>query len=290
MNIHYLELFYYVARHGGIQEAVRNMPYGIQQPAISAQVSQLEDSLGVTLFHRRPFALTPPGEKLYHFIKPFFDNVGRIAEEIRVGTAQQIRIGSSEIVLRDHLPPVLESVRKKFPKLRLVLREGHQPELERMLQQQEVDLAVTLLENKPPPGVCSLSLLKLPIVLLVNKKSGITSAQELLKRDKIEETLLCLPSNEAVCKKFQQGLARLGIDWFPGIELSSLELIQTYVENGYGLGLSVAVPKSRLSAHLRALPLEGFDLVEVGVLWQGKPNPLITAFIDGLKNRAAKLS
>ena len=31
MNIHHLELFYYVARHGGISEAVRNMPYGIQR-------------------------------------------------------------------------------------------------------------------------------------------------------------------------------------------------------------------------------------------------------------------
>ena len=65
MNIHHLELFYYVARHGGISEAVRHMPYGIQQPAISGQVGALEDYLGTTLFHRRPFALTPAGEELF---------------------------------------------------------------------------------------------------------------------------------------------------------------------------------------------------------------------------------
>src|SRR5206468_12584439 len=62
-NIHHLELFYYVARHGGISEAVRNIPYGIQQPAVSAQIIQLEESLGVTLFNRRPFSLTVGGEK-----------------------------------------------------------------------------------------------------------------------------------------------------------------------------------------------------------------------------------
>jgi DNA-binding transcriptional LysR family regulator len=50
MNIHHLELFYYVARHKGISEAVRNIPYGIQQPAISGQILQLEDFLGTTLF------------------------------------------------------------------------------------------------------------------------------------------------------------------------------------------------------------------------------------------------
>ncbi len=59
MNVHHLELFYFVAKHGGIMPAVRNIPYGIQQPAVSAPVAQLEEFLGVTLFPRRPFALTP---------------------------------------------------------------------------------------------------------------------------------------------------------------------------------------------------------------------------------------
>jgi DNA-binding transcriptional LysR family regulator len=52
MNIHHLELFYYVARHGGISQAVRKMPYGIQQPAISGQILHLEHYLGTTLFQR----------------------------------------------------------------------------------------------------------------------------------------------------------------------------------------------------------------------------------------------
>ena len=40
LNIHHLELFYYVAKHGGIMAAVRNIPYGIQQPAVSGQILQ----------------------------------------------------------------------------------------------------------------------------------------------------------------------------------------------------------------------------------------------------------
>ena len=74
MNIHHLELFYYVVKHEGITSAARNMPYGIQQAAISGQIAQLEEFLGVILFQRRPFLLTPPGVKLYTFLKPFFDN------------------------------------------------------------------------------------------------------------------------------------------------------------------------------------------------------------------------
>jgi hypothetical protein len=54
---------------------VRSIPYGIQQPAVSGQIIQLEEFLGVTLFQRRPFSLTPQGKELYEFIKPFFENL-----------------------------------------------------------------------------------------------------------------------------------------------------------------------------------------------------------------------
>ena len=49
MNVHHLELFYYVAKHGGIMPAVRNIPYGIQQPAVSSQIAHLEEYPGVTV-------------------------------------------------------------------------------------------------------------------------------------------------------------------------------------------------------------------------------------------------
>src|SRR6059036_1305895 len=119
MNIHHLELFYYVARHGGISEAVRNIPYGIQQPAVSGQVAQLEEFLGVTLFQRRPFKLTPPGEKLFRFIEPFFSGLDSITTELQGGEAHQLRLGASDILLRDYFPDLLVSMRKKFPTLKL---------------------------------------------------------------------------------------------------------------------------------------------------------------------------
>src|SRR6185369_2493573 len=176
MNVHHLELFYYVARHGGIMPAVRNIPYGIQQPAVSAQVGQLEEFLGVTLFQRRPFSLTPDGEKLYKFIGPFFSNLENVATELQGGQARHIRIGDRKSVLRDHVPELLQSVRKKFPGLKVSLREGYRARLESLLVQDEIDIAVTLLEKKSPAGFNSLTLLELPLVLLVPKDSKITSA------------------------------------------------------------------------------------------------------------------
>lgn len=289
MNIHHLELFYYVAKHGGISEAVRNIPYGIQQPAVSGQVIQLEESLGVTLFQRRPFALTAAGEELYAFSRPFFENLNVAAEKIRGGISQHIRIGASEIVLRDHLPEVLQAVRRKFPKLRFTLREGYQAELESWLDKREIDMAVTLLNTKPAVGHHSVPLLKIPLVLLVEKSSRIQLAEDLWKKDRIEETLIPLPANEAVCKNFQQGLARLGVDWFAGIEVSSLTLVETYVARRYGIGLAVQPPKAKFSSCVRVLVLNDFPPVALGAIWQGKPTPMTQALADAMQERARTL-
>jgi len=290
MNIHHLELFYYVARHGGITEAVRNIPYGIQQPAVSGQVAQLEEYLGVTLFQRRPFALTPAGTKLYQFIQPFFANLDLMASELQGGKARQIRIGASTIVLRDHLPEVFQNVRQRFPNLKICLREGYPQEFEHLLQQEELDLAVTTVEKKPAPGLHSVALVELPLVLLVEKASRVAAAEQLWSRDKIEEPLICLPAAEAICKSFQQGLVRLGVDWFPSIEVSSLDLVETYVANGFGIGLSVQVPNAKRSPSVRIVPLPDFAPVALGVLWRGKTSALLQAFLDELQLRAKRVA
>jgi DNA-binding transcriptional LysR family regulator len=286
MNIHHLELFYYVARSGGISEAVRKMPYGIQQPAISGQVLQLENYLGVTLFQRRPFQLTPTGEELYRFIRPFFDNLDGMTERLRGGLSQRVRIGASEIILRDHLPGPLEAVRKKFPQLKVSLVTGYQAELETRLFRDELDLAVTVLENKAPSGLSSLPLAQLGLGLLVEKNSRLRSAEELWAADRIEDTLICQMPTEAVAKHFQTQLGQRGVDWLPGITVGSMMLVEPYVANGYGIGLVVNVPTTKWSPKVRLLPLNDFPPMTIGTLWRGKITPVVRALNEELLTHA----
>ena len=289
MNIHHLELFYYVARFGGITEAVRNIPYGIQQPAVSGQVAQLEEYLGVTLFQRRPFLLTMAGETLFKFIDPFFSNLAGIATELQGGKAQQIRVGAAPVILRNHLPGIFRRIRKTFPELKIALREGYQAQLESLLQKGELDLAITLIEKNLDPGIQAVTLVKLPLTLLVETKSSVATAGQLWARDRIEFPLICL-SAPAISKSFQQGLARVGVDWFPSIEVSSTDLIETYVANGFGIGVSVVIPEGIIAPGIRALPLsEDFVSVVLGALWRGKASGLVRSLIDELQSNAKRL-
>ena len=213
-----------------------------------------------------------------------------MAAELLPKAAAHLRIGAPELIFRDHLPELLKTLRPRFPRLKLTLRSGYQPQLEAWLEQREIDLALTPLEKNPPPGLKMASLLRVPLALLVPRRSPVKEAADLWALDKIEEPLICLPPTETATKYFQEGLERLGVDWPTGVEASSLEAINTYVLNGYGIGLSVALPKQPFPRGLRRLPLPGFKPVELGVLWYGEPNPLEKAFLEEIQRRASELS
>jgi DNA-binding transcriptional LysR family regulator len=290
MNIHHLELFYYVAKNGGITAASRNMPYGIQQAAISGQVAQLEEFLGVVLFHRRPFALTPSGEKLLNFITPFFQNLESVAKEVRGGDPQHLRIAASEIVMQAFLPDMLQETRKQFPKLRVTLREGYHPETVDWLERREIDVALGLLGGKPPPGIRVVPLFDLPLALIVPQQSPLQSPEPLWRQDHIGERLITTPSNHVICSAFQAGLARLKVDWSAGIEVSSVALVETYVVKGYGIGVTVKIPNQPCHPQVRLLPLEDFPRTTFGALWHGFRSPVLDHFLKVVEQSARRQS
>ncbi len=98
-----------------------------------------------------------------------------------------------------------------------------------------------------------------------------------------------MPANEGIAKHFQAGLARSGVVWLAGIEVDSLDLIETQAANGFGIGFSVAAPKTRISPRVRVLKVDDFVPVVVGALWRGKLTGLTEAFLEELQRRAQQL-
>ena len=275
LNIHHLELFYHVARAGGISRAVKRIPYGIQQPAVSGQVAALERAVGTRLFERSPFRLTAAGAELFAFVEPFFGGLAGIEARLCEQATPVLRIGAAELALRCHLPTVLEQVRKREKRLRVTLRSGFQGELETWLLERSIDLAVTPLDRKPPRRVRSAPLMRVPLVLQVPKKSSWKTATEFWRQRKVEEPLIALPETESAVRRFRRGLQRKGVRWPTAVEASSLEAVTAYVAAGGGIGLNIALPGGKQDPRVRALPLEDFEALEIAALWLGEPGPLV---------------
>lgn len=280
MNVHHLELFYYVARHRGISAAVRHIPYGIQQPAVSGQMLALEEYVGTKLFERSPFRLTPAGERLFAHLQPFIEDLENVLASLRGPDEPELRVGGAEVVLRDHLSVVTQRLRPQFPRMRLRLRAGFQKEVEDLLRNGEIDLAITPIGPRPPARLRQLPLVRIPLVLAVHRSSPLRDAAALFERKKITEPLIGQPGSTAIMAGFQRDLKRRGIVWRQTVEATSLELVTRYVANGEGHGVNIALPSVIKHRDVRALPLEGFTPMTLGILWRGVPSPLIQAAIN----------
>jgi DNA-binding transcriptional LysR family regulator len=283
-NLHHLELFYHVARNGGITAASRSMPYGIQQPAISGQITLLENDLGVRLFQRRPFKLTPEGRELYEFLLPFFSSLPDMAAKVAGKASRRLRLAAPATIIRRHLPDVLASVRKARPDLELTLVDADQRAGFALLEAEQVDLAVCELEGRAPAGIRTEALISMPLILLLPETYQI--ARSGMHGMAVDLPLIRPPSDTAMTRLFAKALAKARLEWPSRIEVNSLELVHAYVAGGFGAGLSVKAPGIAAPKGTRAWQIPDCPELTIAAAWRGKLSPLAELVLVGLRKRA----
>lgn len=293
MNVHHLELFYYVAKYEGITAAVRKMPYGIQQPAVSGQLLQLEKSLGVKLFNRRPFNLTNAGDELYDHVYPFFSRLDDVEARLKGEESKHLRIAASASVMRHHLPELLAELRDEIPGLKLTLRDAEPADVQDVLVRQQADLAVSVIHSQLSDGLKAVSLMKLPLALLLPSRHKARSLNDLLEKNdgtwRSRVPLVGLPPNEEVSQLFQKEIESRDLHWPVAVEVDSLEGVQHFVRCGFGAGITVRIPGSTVPKGMREIELNDFPPLEVGVIYQGALKPLARQFLDSAVVKAASL-
>lgn len=287
INVHHLELFYYVAKYEGIGPACRHMPYGIQQPAMSTQMQALEESLRVPLFERRPFKLTSAGRALYDFVAPFFSRLGELEDVVSGRGGRIIRLAGLTEVMREHVPEILAKMTKRFADLKFTLQEIDQRGAEKLIAEGGADLAITVLHSKLPVGFRSVTLVKLPLCLIVSKDETLGVPAIIKAGAEGDIPLVSLPADERLPKMFQEELRQRKISWRTSIETSSQDLVSIYVRNGLGVGLGVMTPDLEKKSGVKVLPLKGFPVLPIGAFWRGKPGEVTQAFIEELLLRSA---
>jgi len=152
LQVQRLEGFYWVAREGGYARAARAFPHPITQPAVHQQVKKLEGELGVALFERVAkdrVVLTPAGVRLFDFVRPFFEGLPGLVRSLREGEyAGELRIETSNLLLRYMLPPWIRRLRRQHPRMQVHVSETRHPELA-ALRRGDVDLVIEHLYEVP---------------------------------------------------------------------------------------------------------------------------------------------
>jgi len=145
MDLRLLPTFVAVAecRHFGRAASIVNL----SQPAVSHQISQLEESIGARLFNRdgRRVTLTVAGEALLEEARAILDTAARAESRLRdvtSGSVGRVRLGATATAGLYFLPGIVRGFRAKHPRFDCRLWIGSAADIEDRVVRNELDMAV----------------------------------------------------------------------------------------------------------------------------------------------------
>ena len=144
MELRQLQYFVKVAQKEHVTQAAEELH--VAQSAVSRQIHQLEEELGVNLFMQkgRNLQLTPVGQLFCKRVEGIMKDLDRAVAEIHefLDPEQgEIRIGFPHSLGIHLIPSVVAEFRQKYPNVKFRFKQGMFPTLIRDVVSAEVDLA-----------------------------------------------------------------------------------------------------------------------------------------------------
>ncbi|WDR35476.1 LysR family transcriptional regulator [Pseudomonas serboccidentalis] len=236
-----LKTFLAVARHGTF--AAAGLHIGLTQSAVSAQIRNLEQALGIRLFDRtgRQATLNPAGQRALPMAQEMLAIFSRMAVSEDVSEFRgELKIGAVATAQTGLLPQALLRLRQQAPGLEPKLVPGVSLNLLSQVDAGEVDLAIMI---KPPfelPKELSAQVIRRePFVLIVPLQVEGDDPLRLLA----EQPQVRYDRNSFGGRLVTRFLREQRIEVNVALELDELEAIVKMVESGLGVSL---LPKAGL--------------------------------------------
>jgi LysR family transcriptional activator of nhaA len=148
LNYHHLSYFWHVAKEGNLTKTAAKLH--VSQSALSSQIMQLEETMGVSLFLRtgRKLILTEIGQQTFSYADDIFTKGQELESFLKHGFKPEsvtIRIGMLSTMSRNFIESFIEPLLQKN-KTKYVLNARGQTNLLKSLSTHQFDLALTNIE------------------------------------------------------------------------------------------------------------------------------------------------
>lgn len=274
-ELRWLRSFLAVAEEQHFSRAARRL--NLAQPALTAHIQQLEETLGAPLFERtnRMGGLTAAGRALLpeaEAIVKRADGLHRKVREAAHGETGMLRLGL--------IPPaataaVAESLRRlahAAPGVELQVRQGNQDRLENLLQDGDLDL---VLGRRPESGTLAHRRLFLEEQgVLLRADDPLAEAEVVPLRKLNGLRLILLRGNPHFGQNFLELAARQGVSLTALHGADDFPSMHWMVRAGLGIAPCSLLLRDMLAAGLTARPVRPMlPRLEIHALWRGRVPP-----------------
>jgi len=280
LTIRQIEVFNAVARLQNYTRAAEDLH--MSQPAVSMQVKQLEDSVGMPLFEQvgKKIHLTDAGRYMHEYCR----NIADLLDEADTvfDALKGVELGSLSISVAttaSHFATrLLAEFAKRHSGITISLDITNRESLRRQLENNEPDLVIM---GQPPEGVDveADAFMENPLVMIAPAGHELTEKRDIPLSAVENESFVVRERGSGTRGAIERFFSRNGIAFNTGIEMTSNEAIKQAVEAGLGLGIvSIHTLELELeTGRLQILDVQGFPIRRHWYIMQRKGKRLSRA-------------
>ena len=286
MELRVLKYFLMAAREENITRAAELLH--VTQPTLSRQLIQLEEELGVKLFHRNKYRITLTEEGL--LLKQRAQEIVALSDKAKQeltkseGTLSgEIAIGCAEARSFSVLAEQIVAFRKLYPRVRFRIYSATADDVKDRMENGLLDMGLLM----EPVDIGRYAFIRMPVRerygVLVRRDSPLAEKESVRPEDLVGMPLL-FGSREGVREEIA--------GWF-GEQFDRMEVAVRYnlIRNGadlveHGAGVALTIDQANIGENLRFIPLS--PVLELGsvLAWKNLRTfpPAVRGFIDHLKH------
>ncbi|QTP57818.1 LysR family transcriptional regulator [Billgrantia antri] len=238
MDIHQIKTFLAVAREGSITRA-SDLLY-LSQPAVSAHIKAMEETLGLTLFERTPrgMQLTPAGQRLLAKAEQTLLAQRELIDEatrLKGSLTGELRLGASHIDARI-VAGLLSRLAERVPEVEISLRYGTSVEILKGIRNGQLDAGFYNEAGAPGTDLATLEVSRFTTYLAA--RPGLVPASRPLDWQRLAELPWILPTSTTCCGQTAEALFdKHRIRPQRVISIDRESVTSTLISGGVGVGL-----------------------------------------------------
>lgn len=294
LTLRQIEVFNAVARHQNYTRAAEELH--LSQPAVSMQIRQLEEGIGLPLFEQvgKQIHLTDAGGQMYIYSRNMADllvEAEAVFEAIKGVESGTLTI--SVATTASHFATrLLAEFSKQHEGITISLDVTNREALRRQLENNEPDLVIM---GQPPEGVDveAEAFMDNPLVMIAPANHALVGQKKIPLPHFANESFVVREVGSGTRGATQRFFDEHGVAFKTGIEMSSNEAIKQAVEAGLGLGIvSIHTLELELeTGRLNILDVQDFPIMRHWYVLQRKGkrlSPAAQAFKEFVLNQAAQ--
>lgn len=213
------------------------------QPGISKQIRLLENELGIDIFVRngkRVVKVTPPGQAILKIAERMLrdaKNLKQVGQEFANEAIGSLTIATTHTQARYALPAAIKHFTARYPKVRLILRQGNPTQIAELVTSGEADIAIATEAIELFHELVMLPCYQWNRCVIVSPRHPLLKLEKLTLEAIAQYPIITYDFAFTGRSKINQAFDTRGLT--PNVVLTAIDadVIKTYVELGLGIGI-----------------------------------------------------